>query len=79
MCYSRAASVKEGGGIISPVTAQRSNISTFYHKTPSESQLGRSVTSQVLTAALSSVTEHIVQAKAACHKPSVMLTLIRLT
>lgn len=51
MCYSWATSVGERGGIISPVTAQRSNISTFYHKTTSESLLGRSVTSEALTAA----------------------------
>lgn len=51
MYYSWATSVEEGGGIMSPVTAQRSNISTFYHKTTSESQLGRSVTSEALTAA----------------------------
>ena len=46
------ASVEEGGGgIISPETAHRSNIPTFYHKTTSESTLGRSVASQALTAA----------------------------
>lgn len=50
--HSQAVSVEEGGGIISPVTAHsRSNISTFYHKTTSESRLGRSVTSQALIAA----------------------------
>lgn len=65
------------------MTAHKSNISTFYHETTSQSQLGihsdvRYLLQQARIAFFS-IIEHTMQLKAVCHNPSVMLTLIRLT